>query len=602
MLNDQAAKPTSSWRLLKRLLREHVRPYLGRIGLASLCMAVSAGATALLAQVMQPVLDDIFIKGDRTMLIAVPLVVLAITLVKGVATYGQAVIMAWVGQRIIADLQIKVFSHLMRLDLAFFHGNASGKLISRLTNDVNAMRSAVSNSLTSLVKDSLTLLFLAGVMIEKDWSLALIACIMFPIAAFPILRIGRRMRKVSGRALAELGVYTSRLSEAFQSARHVKAYGREAFETDRTSTLVENVFRLIFKALRVRAASHPIMESLAGVFIALIIGYGGLQVVEGALTTGEFFAFITAMMLAYQPLKSLATLNLNMQEGLAAAQRVFEMVDSQPSIRNRANATTLPHEGGAIRFSNVSFAYGPGKEALHRISLDVPVGRTTALVGPSGAGKSTILNLIPRFYDVDGGAVTINGLDVRAVTLESLRAQIALVSQEAVLFNDTVKANIAYGRLEASDAEIEAAAKSAGAYDFISALPQGYASTIGEHGAKLSGGQRQRLLIARAMLKDAPILLLDEATSALDSETERQVQAALKALMKDRTSVVIAHRLSTVLDAHVIHVIEAGRVIESGTHAHLLAKGDAYARLYRMQFAAETDTTSTARAEAAAGA
>ena len=600
-LSEQAAKPTGSWRLLKRLVRAHVRPYLGRLGLAGLCMAIAAGATALLAQIMQPVLDDIFIKGDRTMLVAIPLAVLAITLIKGAASYGQAVIMSWVGQRIIADLQIKVFGHLMRLDLAFFHDTASGKLISRLTNDVNAMRTAVSNSLTSLVKDSLTLLFLAGVMIEKDWSLALIACVMFPLAAFPIVRIGRRMRKVSSRALAELGAYTSRLSEAFQSARHVKAYGREDFETARTSVLVENVFRLIFKALKVRAASPPIMESLGGVFIALIIGYGGFEVIEGDLTTGEFFAFITAMILAYQPMKSLANLNLNMQEGLAAAQRVFEIIDSEPSIRNRADAFPLRQAGGAIRFVDVSFAYGPGKEALRGVNLDIPAGRTTALVGSSGAGKSTILNLIPRFYDVCGGAVMIDGMDVRAVTLESLRAKIALVSQEAVLFDDSVKANIAYGRLDASPAEIEAAAKAAGAHDFIAALPQGYATTIGEHGVKLSGGQRQRLLIARAMIKDAPILLLDEATSALDSETERQVQAALHALMKGRTSVVIAHRLSTVLDADVIHVIEAGRVIESGSHATLLAQGGAYARLHALQFAADEPATRARPAEAAAG-
>ena len=489
----------------------------------------------------------------------------------------------------------------MRLDLAFFHDTASGKLISRLTNDVNAMRNAVSNTLTSLVKDSLTLIFLVGVMIEKDWSLALLACVIFPIGIYPILRIGRRMRKVSGRALAELGVYTARLNEAFQSARHVKAYSREAFETDRTSVLVENVFRLIYKALRVRAASPPIMESLGGIFIALVIGYGGLRVVEGALTTGEFFAFITAMMLAYQTMKSLANLNLNMQEGLAAAQRVFEVVDSEPSIRNRPNAIALPRDGGEIRFANVSFAYGPGSEALHQVSLDVPAGRTAALVGPSGAGKSTILNLIPRFYDVNEGAVMVNGTDVRAVTLESLRAQIALVSQEAVLFDDAVKANIAYGRLEASDAEIETAARAAGAHDFIAALPQGYATTIGEHGAKLSGGQRQRLLIARAMLKNAPILLLDEATSALDSETERQVQAALRTLMKGRTSVVIAHRLSTVLDADVIHVIESGCVVESGTHAALLARGGAYTRLYAMQFASEQPTTPASRVGTAAG-
>jgi subfamily B ATP-binding cassette protein MsbA len=329
------------------------------------------------------------------------------------------------------------------------------------------------------------------------------------------------------------------------------------------------------------------MESLGGVFTAVIIGYGGLQVIEGRLTTGEFFAFIAAALLAYQPLKSLANLNLNLQEGLAAAERVFAVIDAEPTIRNRPGAQTLAGRGGAIRFVNVSFAYGPGKEALRHVSLEVPAGRTVALVGASGAGKSTALNLIPRFYDVDEGAVLIDGTDVRNLTIESLRAQIALVSQEAVLFDDTVRANIAYGRLEASDAELEAAARAAGAHEFIAALPQGYATVIGEHGVKLSGGQRQRLLIARAMLKDAPILLLDEATSALDSESERLVQGALRTLMKGRTVLVIAHRLSTIQDADLIHVMEHGCVVEAGTHGQLLGRVGAYARLYSLQYSIE---------------
>lgn len=575
--------------MFKRLVREHVRPHLGKLGLAAFCMIVAAATTALTAQVIEPALDEVFIARDRDMLIYIPLAALAIAVIRGLANYGQAVLMSWVGQRIIADLQVKVFAHLMRLELAFFHDVGSGRLISRLTNDVNAMRNAVSNSLTSLFKDSLTLLFLVGVMIEKDWKLSLIACVLFPLAAYPIIRIGRRMRKVSKQALAELGVYTARLNEAFQSTRHVKAYGREEFEAVRTARLTENVFRLIFKALRVRAGSSPIMESLGGLFIAAIIGYGGLQVIDGTLTAGAFFSFIAAVMLAYQPLKSIATLNMNMQEGLAAAERVFDVIDTEPSIRNSPGAAPLARRGGAIRLEDVSFSYGPGNEALDHVTLEVPAGRTAALVGASGAGKSTVLNLIPRFYDVEQGAVTIDGTDIRTVRLESLRAQIALVSQEAVLFDDTVRANIAYGRLEASHAEIEEAARAADAHEFIHALPQRYDTEIGEHGVKLSGGQRQRVLIARAMLKDAPILLLDEATSALDSESERQVQAALKQLMKGRTTLVIAHRLSTVQDADVIFVLDGGRLVETGTHAELLAQGGAYARFHALQYAAEPE-------------
>jgi len=552
-------------------------------------MAVAAGATAALAYMMEPVLDQIFIERDRSMLVLVPVVVVIITLIKGAASYGQGVLMAFVGQRIIADLQSRIFRHLLYFDLAFFHDNASGSLVSRLTNDVNLMRNAVSNALTGMVKDSLTLLFLVAVMFEKDWRLALIAFVIFPLAVFPIVRIGRRMRKISGSALAELGRFTARLNEVFQGTRHVKAYNRESYEADRTDTLIENVFRLIYKALRTRAASAPIMETLGGVFIAIIIFYGGWQVMEGELTPGGFFAFITAMILAYQPLKALANLNTNLQEGLAATQRVFEVLDTEPKIHDTAGATSLTVSGGAIRFTDVAFAYGPGKAALEHITLDVPAGHTVALVGPSGAGKSTILNLIPRFYEVDGGAVTIDGADVRNVSLASLRDSIGLVSQETVLFDDTVRANIAYGRLDADDDAIHAAARSAGAHDFIAGMPNGYETIIGEHGAKLSGGQRQRLSIARAMLKDAPILLLDEATSALDSETERQVQNALSGLMKGRTTLIVAHRLSTVQDANMIHVIENGHVVESGTHAALLAAGGAYTKLHRLQQGAHSN-------------
>ncbi|MBT6440872.1 MAG: lipid A export permease/ATP-binding protein MsbA [Alphaproteobacteria bacterium] len=583
--------------MLTRLVRDFVRPYLKRLLLAGLLMAVAAGATAALAYMMEPVLDQIFIERDRSMLVLVPVVVVIITLIKGAASYGQGVLMAFVGQRIIADLQSRIFRHLLYFDLAFFHDNASGSLVSRLTNDVNLMRNAVSNALTGMVKDSLTLLFLVAVMFEKDWRLALIAFVIFPLAVFPIVRIGRRMRKISGSALAELGRFTARLNEVFQGTRHVKAYNRESYEADRTDTLIENVFRLIYKALRTRAASAPIMETLGGVFIAIIIFYGGWQVMEGELTPGGFFAFITAMILAYQPLKALANLNTNLQEGLAATQRVFEVLDTEPKIHDTAGATSLTVSGGAIRFTDVAFAYGPGKAALEHISLDVPAGHTVALVGPSGAGKSTILNLIPRFYEVDGGAVTIDGADVRNVSLASLRDSIGLVSQETVLFDDTVRANIAYGRLDADDDTIHAAARSAGAHDFITGMPNGYETIIGEHGAKLSGGQRQRLSIARAMLKDAPILLLDEATSALDSETERQVQDALSGLMKGRTTLIVAHRLSTIQDANMIHVIENGHVVESGTHAALLAADGAYTKLYRLQQGAHSTPESGDKSE-----
>ena len=560
---------------------------MGRLLLAALCMALAAGATAALAYLMEPVLDQIFLEKDRTLLYVVPIVVIVISLIRGAATYGQAVLMAFVGQRVIADLQSRVFSHILRFDLAFFQDTASGLLVSRLTNDVNMMRNAVSNALTGLVKDTLTLFFLVGVMFEKDWKLALIACVVFPMAIYPIARIGRRMRKVSTSALSELGLFTARLNETFQGARHVKAYNREGFEAKRTERLIESVFRLVFKSQRIRAAATPIMETLGGLFIALLILYGGWQVIGGGLSPGAFFAFITAMLLAYRPLKALANLNATLQEGLAASQRVFDLLDTGPRIVEAPDARPLRVAGGAVALEGVSFSYPNGTPALRDLTMEIPAGETVALVGPSGAGKSTVLNLLPRLYDVDRGAVRIDGTDVREATVASVRDAVALVSQEAVLFDETVRANIAYGRIEASDGEIVAAARAAGADRFIEDLPDGYGTIIGERGVKLSGGQRQRLSIARAMLKDAPILLLDEATSALDAESERQVQEALRGLMRGRTTLVIAHRLSTIQDADRICVLDDGRLAEAGTHRSLLAAGGLYARLHAMQFAAD---------------
>ncbi len=567
-------------------MRDHVRPHLGRLALAVLCMTLAAGSTAALAYLMEPVLDEIFLEKDRTLLIVVPIAVIGITLIRGAATYGQAVLMAFVGQRVIADLQSRIFAHILRFDLAFFQDTASGRLVSRLTNDVNMMRNAVSNALTGVIKDTLTLLFLVGVMFEKDWKLALIACVVFPIAIYPITKIGRRMRRVSTSALHELGLFTARLNETFQGARHVKAYNREGFESERTDRLIESVFRLIFKQQRVRAAATPIMETLGGLFIAVLILYGGWQVIQGALTPGAFFAFITAMLLAYRPLKALANLNASLQEGLAASQRVFDLLDTEPRIAEVPDARPLKVTGGAVALDRVSFSYPNGAPALIDVTLDIPAGETVALVGPSGAGKSTVLNLIPRLYDVDEGRVSIDGTDVREATIGSVRDALALVSQEAVLFDESVRANIAYGRIGASDGDIEAAARAAGASRFIEELPDGYDTIIGEHGVRLSGGQRQRLSIARAMLKDAPILLLDEATSALDTESERQVQDALRSLMEGRTTLVIAHRLSTVREANRIYVLEDGRLAESGTHRSLLAANGVYARLHAVQFSA----------------
>jgi subfamily B ATP-binding cassette protein MsbA len=586
----------SSFALVQRLVRDFIWRHAGMIALAFLCMGLTAGSTALRAWLMEPVLDRIFIARDASLLLLLGGAALVLALIKGFADYGQTVLMNRVGQRVIADIQIASFARLLRADLAYFNATSSGLLISRLTNDVGLLRNAAGNVLAGIGRDAVTVVFLVGLMFYQDWVLALIAFFAFPLAIRPIIGIGRRMRRVSANTQAEMGQLTTLLSQTFQGARHVKAYGMEEYEERRAGRLIERIFALVDRANRTRSRATPMMEALGGAAIAVVILYGGQQVISGARTPGAFFSFITALLLAYQPVKALAILNANLQEGLAAAQRVFQVLDIEPAIHDRPGAQPLSVGTGEVRFEQVRFGYHPGAVALDEISLTVPGGGTVALVGPSGAGKSTMLNLIPRFYEVDHGAISIDGQDVRAVTLASLRGAIALVAQEVSLFDDTVRANIAYGRFGASGEEIEAAAAAAGADRFIRELPQGYDTLVGEHGVLLSGGQRQRLAIARAMLKDAPILLLDEATSALDSESERQVQAALRSLMRGRTTIVIAHRLSTVIGADLICVLDRGQVVETGRHAQLLARNGLYARLYETQFASERDIAATAAA------
>ncbi|MGC2412214.1 MAG: ABC transporter transmembrane domain-containing protein [Stellaceae bacterium] len=587
--------------LIGRLVRDFIWRHWHRIALAFVCMAIAGGAMALRAWLMQPVLDRIFIAHESSLLLLLAGAALALALVKGMADYAQTVLMTRVGQRVITDVQTALYARLIRADLAYFNAHPSGVLMSRLVNDVSLLRSAAANVLTGIGRDAVTIVFLVGVMCYQDWALALVAFFAFPLAIRPIVAIGRRMRRVSVNTQVEMGQLTTLLSQTFQGARHVKAYGMEDYEERRAASLFEGIFRLVDRANRTRSRAGPMMETLGGAAIAMVIFYGGHQVIIGARTPGAFFSFITALLLAYQPVKSLATLNASLQEGLAAAQRIFEILDIEPTIRDRPDARPLRIEGGEVRFTDVRFGYQPGTVALDGISFIVPAGSTVALVGPSGAGKSTVLNLIPRFYDVGGGRIAIDGQEIGSLTLASLRGAIALVSQEVSLFDDTVRANIAYGRFGAPQADIEAAAVAAAADRFIRELPQGYDTLVGEHGVRLSGGQRQRLAIARAMLKDAPILLLDEATSALDSESERQVQAALRLLMRGRTTLVIAHRLSTIIGADLICVLDRGRIVETGRHAQLLAKGGLYARLYETQFAAEHELAPIVDAAAAPG-
>lgn len=570
--------------LIRRLLREQVRPHIGSLLLALLSMGVVAAMTAATAWLLKPAIDQVFAQRDPYWTLMVPAMVVVVVVVKAIAAYFEGTLMTQFGERIIADTQIRMYAHLLRADLAWLHEMHSGKLIASFLYDASLLREAVSKALTGMVKDSLSLAFLTGVMFMMNWQFALIVCVIFPFVGLSTRRLGKKARKGSARTQQETGKLATILSETFDGARMVKAYGMEQREIERARLSVEARLGHIMKVVRARAAASPATEALGGIAVAVIIYIGGSS---EALTLGTLMAFIYSALSAYQPLKALANLNTALQEGLAAAERIFTLLDTEPQIREAATAKPLQVTGGEIRLEKVTFRYTEDKTALHDISLIVPPGRKAALVGASGAGKSTLLNLVPRFYDVSSGRVLIDGQDVREVTIDSLRRSIALVSQELTLFDDTIRANIAYGRPEASQAEIEAAARNAAAHDFIMALPQGYDTLVGENGVKLSGGQRQRIAIARAMLRDAPILLLDEATSALDTESERLIQVALGDLMRGRTTLVIAHRLSTVIDADVIFVLDQGRLVEQGSHPELLARNGAYARLYATQFAIE---------------
>ncbi len=593
-VTPELRRDRSTAMLVSRLVKEQVRPHFRRLAFAIICMGIVAGATATNAWLMQPMLDKVFLERDQTMLWLIPLIILTVAIMKGMATYGQSVTMNHIGQRIISTVQLQMYAHLMKTDVAYFNATSTGRIISRINNDANLLRSAVSDALTGIARDSLTVIFLVAVMFQRDWLLAIIAFFVFPLAIYPIVRLGGRIRRISANTQEEFGQLTTLLDETFRGARHVRAYGMENYEINRAGAAVETIFNLVQRAAKVRSAFHPIMETLGGLAIAAVILYGGTQVLEGTTTPGTFFSFITALLLAYEPMKRLATLNANLQNGLAAADRIFQLIDTEPQIKDAKGAKILGKSFGSIKFENVHFGYDSNQKALSGVTFEISQGETVALVGPSGAGKSTILNLIPRFYDCQKGRILVDGIDIKSLTLASLRSNIALVTQDISLFDDTVRENIAYGKANALDEEIIAAAKAADAHDFIQTLSAGYDTHVGGRGLKLSGGQQQRIAIARAMLKDAPILLLDEATSALDTETERLVQNALTVLTEDRTTIVIAHRLSTVVNADRIYVMENGKIIETGTHSELLKRKGAYSRLYALQFAEQQSARSPA--------
>ncbi|MDR1910461.1 MAG: ABC transporter ATP-binding protein/permease [Holosporales bacterium] len=569
--------------VLKALMREYVYVYWKTLVWAGLFMAVSAGCLVTSTKLIQPIVDDILISKNATQLLPISITFFCIFMLKGFCDYAESVLLTCFGQRVLTDLQVRCFRHLMRADIRFFNGIATGELISRLTSDVSRLQDMVTSAFIRIGKDTFTVVGLVGVAFYADPELACVMLIILPMALFPGRILGRYMRKIADQTQKEMGRWASFLSQCFQGIRIIKAYGMEDHETGRATHIAQHRYELTVHSARVRSIVHPLVELVGGIGTCSIIVVGGWLVIQDVRTTGALFSFLGALIASYRPLKSLLNLNATMQEGLAAAQRLYAILETHPHVVDSVQAKELVVSKGQVTFDAVRFSYREGADTLSNISFVVQPGKKAALVGASGAGKSTLLSLLLRFYDPTHGRILIDGQDIAYVTQTSLRRALSLVSQEISLFDDTVRANIAYGSPRASLDAIQQVARASAAHEFIKELPQGYDTPIGENGVTLSGGQRQRLSIARAMLKNAPILLLDEATSALDGASEQKVQQAINLLIKGRTTLIIAHRLSTILDADEIFVFDRGKLVEHGQHEGLLAHKGVYAHLYNSQ-------------------
>jgi subfamily B ATP-binding cassette protein MsbA len=562
-------------------LFSYTRPYRGRLGWAVVAMAIYAAGSAGLAALIKTIFDDVLPRHDRLGLVAWAIV--GLNLLKGIGSYGSSYLMADVGQRVVMDLRNALYRHILGQSAGFFAQRTTGQLMSRLNNDVAQVQQAVSETAADLARETLALFGFAALLFYYDAWLALFCIISAPLIVYPLIRLGQRVRRTTRRSQEALERLSHISAEGFTGHRIVKAFGTEASEAGKFNRAGYHLFRTNMKVTAALSSLPPLMELIGGFGMAAALWYGSREIAAGNLTIGELTSFIATLFLMYGPAKKLSRVNANLQQAIAASERIFEMLDTHTEVGEKPGAPELAPFHATIEFRDVTFGYDDTR-ILRGVSFSVHAGQMIAIVGRSGAGKTTLVNLLPRFYDVTSGAILIDGVDVRDVTLASLRRQIGIVTQETVLFDDTVANNIAYGSPRASAADIEAAACAANAHDFVRALPDGYDTFIGERGQRLSGGQRQRLAIARALLKNAPVLVLDEATSALDAESELLVQDALAKLMMNRTSFVIAHRLSTIRRADAIVVLERGRVVEIGRHDELLARpSGTYAALYQMQ-------------------